>query len=83
MKHILRRCFLQRYVFCVCFNLLVIYVFLVENNGSSCSTFFGLLQVDNEDECISFDLRPSDAINIAVRCKVRYISQSATPSRPL
>ncbi|KAL2892728.1 Bifunctional nuclease 1 [Bienertia sinuspersici] len=25
---------------------------------------------DNEDECISFDLRPSDAINIAVRCKV-------------
>uniref|UniRef100_A0A803LKJ4 BFN domain-containing protein n=1 Tax=Chenopodium quinoa TaxID=63459 RepID=A0A803LKJ4_CHEQI len=26
--------------------------------------------VDNEDECISFDLRPSDAINIAVRCKV-------------
>lgn len=29
-----------------------------------------LTKVDNEDECISFDLRPSDAINIAVRCKV-------------
>ncbi|KAG5542354.1 hypothetical protein RHGRI_022033 [Rhododendron griersonianum] len=24
----------------------------------------------NEKECVSFDLRPSDAINIAVRCKV-------------
>lgn len=24
----------------------------------------------NETECVSFDLRPSDAINIAVRCKV-------------
>lgn len=29
-----------------------------------------LTKVDNGDECISFDLRPSDAINIAVRCKV-------------
>ncbi|XP_074263091.1 bifunctional nuclease 2-like [Silene latifolia] len=29
-----------------------------------------LTKVDNEAECISFDLRPSDAINIAVRCKV-------------
>ncbi|CAO2835114.1 unnamed protein product [Amaranthus hypochondriacus] len=29
-----------------------------------------LTKVDNEDDCISFDLRPSDAINIAVRCKV-------------
>lgn len=28
------------------------------------------LQVGNEDDCVSFDLRPSDAINIAVRCKV-------------
>ena len=27
-------------------------------------------QVGNETECVSFDLRPSDAINIAVRCKV-------------
>nr|GMC47904.1 bifunctional nuclease 2-like [Ipomoea batatas] len=27
-------------------------------------------QLDNECESISFDLRPSDAINIAVRCKV-------------
>ncbi|KAG9147073.1 hypothetical protein Leryth_005313 [Lithospermum erythrorhizon] len=29
-----------------------------------------LTKVDNEAECVSFDLRPSDAINIAVRCKV-------------
>ncbi|KDP38546.1 hypothetical protein JCGZ_04471 [Jatropha curcas] len=29
-----------------------------------------LTKVGNETECISFDLRPSDAINIAVRCKV-------------
>lgn len=29
-----------------------------------------LTKIDNEAECISFDLRPSDAINIAVRCKV-------------
>ncbi|KAJ6805382.1 bifunctional nuclease 1-like isoform X1 [Iris pallida] len=29
-----------------------------------------LTKVGNEKECISFDLRPSDAINIAVRCKV-------------
>ncbi|CAM8922050.1 unnamed protein product [Rhodiola kirilowii] len=29
-----------------------------------------LAELGNEDECISFDLRPSDAINIAVRCKV-------------
>ncbi|KAK1436530.1 hypothetical protein QVD17_02311 [Tagetes erecta] len=29
-----------------------------------------LTKVDDETECISFDLRPSDAINIAVRCKV-------------
>lgn len=27
-------------------------------------------QVGDETSCISFDLRPSDAINIAVRCKV-------------
>lgn len=27
-------------------------------------------QVDDENDCVSFDLRPSDAINIAVRCKV-------------
>ncbi|KAI7725529.1 hypothetical protein M8C21_029574, partial [Ambrosia artemisiifolia] len=26
--------------------------------------------VDDETECVSFDLRPSDAINIAVRCNV-------------
>ncbi|WVY92205.1 hypothetical protein V8G54_037719, partial [Vigna mungo] len=26
--------------------------------------------VGNAAECVSFDLRPSDAINIAVRCKV-------------
>ncbi|KAG9148059.1 hypothetical protein Leryth_003637 [Lithospermum erythrorhizon] len=29
-----------------------------------------LTKVDNEAEVVSFDLRPSDAINIAVRCKV-------------
>lgn len=29
-----------------------------------------LTKVGNEADCISFDLRPSDAINIAVRCKV-------------
>lgn len=29
-----------------------------------------LTKVDDETECLSFDLRPSDAINIAVRCKV-------------
>ncbi|XP_010536340.1 PREDICTED: bifunctional nuclease 1-like isoform X2 [Tarenaya hassleriana] len=29
-----------------------------------------LSKVGNESDCISFDLRPSDAINIAVRCKV-------------
>ncbi|CAA3016657.1 bifunctional nuclease 2 [Olea europaea subsp. europaea] len=29
-----------------------------------------LTKLDNEAECIRFDLRPSDAINIAVRCKV-------------
>ncbi|XP_022884760.1 bifunctional nuclease 2-like isoform X2 [Olea europaea var. sylvestris] len=29
-----------------------------------------LIKLDNEAECVSFDLRPSDAINIAVRCKV-------------
>ncbi|CAI8606475.1 unnamed protein product [Vicia faba] len=29
-----------------------------------------LTKVGNEAECKSFDLRPSDAINIAVRCKV-------------
>lgn len=27
-------------------------------------------QAGSETECVSFDLRPSDAINIAVRCKV-------------
>ncbi|EEF52616.1 bifunctional nuclease 1 [Ricinus communis] len=29
-----------------------------------------LTKVGNETQCVSFDLRPSDAINIAVRCKV-------------
>ncbi|KAK7383009.1 hypothetical protein VNO78_28674 [Psophocarpus tetragonolobus] len=29
-----------------------------------------LTKVGNEGQCVSFDLRPSDAINIAVRCKV-------------
>ncbi|PKA64251.1 Bifunctional nuclease 2 [Apostasia shenzhenica] len=29
-----------------------------------------LRKIGNEKECISFDLRPSDAINMAVRCKV-------------
>ncbi|XP_051150968.1 bifunctional nuclease 1-like [Andrographis paniculata] len=29
-----------------------------------------LVKSDNEAECISLDMRPSDAINIAVRCKV-------------
>lgn len=29
-----------------------------------------LTKVGDETECVSFDLRPSDAINIAVRCKV-------------
>ncbi|KAK9080326.1 hypothetical protein SSX86_000084 [Deinandra increscens subsp. villosa] len=29
-----------------------------------------LTKVDDENSCVSFDLRPSDAINIAVRCKV-------------
>uniref|UniRef100_A0A6N2LEZ2 CRAL-TRIO domain-containing protein n=1 Tax=Salix viminalis TaxID=40686 RepID=A0A6N2LEZ2_SALVM len=29
-----------------------------------------LAKIGNETECVSFDLRPSDAINIAVRCKV-------------
>lgn len=29
-----------------------------------------LQKMGNESECVSFDLRPSDAINIAVRCKV-------------
>ncbi|XP_039143639.1 bifunctional nuclease 1 [Dioscorea cayenensis subsp. rotundata] len=29
-----------------------------------------LSKVGNEQECVCFDLRPSDAINIAVRCKV-------------
>ncbi|KAF1001776.1 hypothetical protein AG4045_000687 [Apium graveolens] len=33
-------------------------------------SMFSLPQVDDETENISFDLRPSDAINIAVRCKV-------------
>ena len=31
------------------------------------------MQVGNEKESVSFDLRPSDAINIAVRCKVLFI----------
>ncbi|XP_059634442.1 bifunctional nuclease 2 [Cornus florida] len=40
-----------------------------------------LTKVGNETECVSFDLRPSDAINIAVRCKVpiqvnRYLAYS-------
>ncbi|KAG8654639.1 bifunctional nuclease 1 [Manihot esculenta] len=40
-----------------------------------------LTKVGNEKECVSFDLRPSDAINIAVRCKVpiqvnRYLAYS-------
>ncbi|KAJ6938498.1 bifunctional nuclease 1-like [Populus alba x Populus x berolinensis] len=29
-----------------------------------------LTKIGNETECVSFDLRPSEAINIAVRCKV-------------
>lgn len=29
-----------------------------------------LSKVGNASECVSFDLRPSDAINIAVRCKI-------------
>ncbi|XP_024972322.1 bifunctional nuclease 2-like isoform X1 [Cynara cardunculus var. scolymus] len=29
-----------------------------------------LTKLDDETDCVSFDLRPSDAINIAVRCKV-------------
>ncbi|KAL8141182.1 hypothetical protein V2J09_007203 [Rumex salicifolius] len=29
-----------------------------------------LSKVNNQEECITFDLRPSDAINIAVRCQV-------------
>ncbi|GMH14884.1 hypothetical protein Nepgr_016725 [Nepenthes gracilis] len=28
-----------------------------------------IVKVGNETECLSFDLRPSDAINIAIRCK--------------
>ncbi|XP_023771824.1 bifunctional nuclease 2-like [Lactuca sativa] len=31
---------------------------------------FYLTKVSTENECVSFDLRPSNAINIAVRCKV-------------
>ena len=30
----------------------------------------GDLQVGDKSDRVSFDLRPSDAINIAVRCKV-------------
>ncbi|XP_059286534.1 bifunctional nuclease 1-like isoform X2 [Lycium ferocissimum] len=32
-----------------------------------------LTKLDNDAESISFDLRPSDAINIAVKCKVRWL----------
>ncbi|CAK9176397.1 unnamed protein product [Ilex paraguariensis] len=52
-----------------------------------------LMKPGDEKECVSFDLRPSDAINIAVRCKVpiqvnRYLAygdgmrviESARPS---
>ncbi|XP_076893374.1 bifunctional nuclease 2-like [Bidens hawaiensis] len=40
-----------------------------------------LTKVDDENECVNFDLRPSDAINIAVRCKVpiqvnKFLAQS-------
>ncbi|KAI8548868.1 hypothetical protein RHMOL_Rhmol07G0307600 [Rhododendron molle] len=31
------------------------------------------LSKGNEKECVSFDLRPSDAINIAVRCKIHRL----------
>jgi len=31
------------------------------------------MQAGNGKECISFDLRPSDAINMAVRCKVWFL----------
>lgn len=38
------------------------------------------MQVGSEKESISFDLRPSDAINMAVRCKVHTSSQKAQSS---
>ncbi|KAJ4824558.1 hypothetical protein Tsubulata_033789 [Turnera subulata] len=49
------------------------------------SAFFAqlyLTKAGNETECVSFDLRPSDAINIAVRCKVpiqvnKYLAYSS------
>lgn len=31
-----------------------------------------VLQIGDQTESITFDLRPSDAINIAVRCKVLF-----------
>lgn len=34
------------------------------------------MQVGDEKESISFDLRPSDAINMAVRCKVFMFSMN-------
>ncbi|XP_020272559.1 bifunctional nuclease 2-like isoform X2 [Asparagus officinalis] len=38
-----------------------------------------LAKVDSKKEIISFDLRPSDAINIAVRCKVHSMLLSVIP----
>lgn len=74
--------FAQLYLTKVCMYLSVEHMFallLTETYNSGVvftDSFLVLSQVGDETESVSFDLRPSDAINIAVRCKVNFICYS-------
>ncbi|KAL0905614.1 hypothetical protein M5K25_024047 [Dendrobium thyrsiflorum] len=46
------------------------FFYLTYNNRCANTNFHLCIQVGDKQDIISFDLRPSDAINMAVRCKV-------------
>ena len=64
MRHILLSYTSQRHVFV---SLPGFFTLLLGNFKRS---KFYMFQIGCDTDCLSFDLRPSDAINIAVRCKV-------------
>ena len=78
MKHILLSYTLSRYVHPVSVRLKKMYnmgelvdeIEIIVIHDCPLTTFLCQLKLGGEAESISFDLRPSDAINIAVRCKV-------------
>jgi hypothetical protein len=77
MKHTLPSCTSLRYtlIFFIWISPWCIWLACITTSRNSSHSLM-LSQIGNETECVSFDLRPSDAINIAVRCKVLCVFHS-------